>query len=244
MDQGGQHWQDLQNDEINYCDGATWTPAQWARSVRGNAPGAREVLRARAEASRPAWTALWAAVAPLAQTQSFKLWFADSVALNEDGKPQVLFLKTTSCRDEFYCCPGRMSEEYGEDFGLGIYCWDAPDTAQIYGEPGETIEGLNSSRVLPVYIHSCNPLVLSKGKELKSLWAQAGGEDAWRAMEPQQKTCFIQDLGYDSVLAHEWDQWVVFKPEQVRLATAENADYAASLVEALLQHLLPASEGL
>lgn len=244
MDQDRESQQDLLDDEINYCDGATWTPAQWARTVRGNAPGAREILRARAEASRPAWTALWAAVAPLILTESFRKWFADSVALTENGKPLPLFHKTASCKDEVYCRPGQVSEDYGEDFGLGIYCWDAPDTAQVYGAPGDTVESHNSSRVLPVYLHSCNPLVLSKGKELKSLWAQAGGEDTWRAMDPQQKACFIQERGFDSVLAHKWGQWVVFKPEQVRRATVECTDYTSSLVEAVLKHLLPSSADL
>lgn len=237
--------QDLLDDEINYCDGATWTPAQWARSVRGNAPGAREILRTRAKASRPAWTALRAAVAPLTLTDSFKTWFADSVALTENGKPLPLYHKTASCKDEFYCRPGQVSEDYGEDFGLGIYCWNAPDTALVYGDPGESVNAEEFSHVLPVYICACNPLVLSTGKDLKSLWAKAGGEKAWRAMAPHLKAQFIQEFGYDSVRAHQWDQWVVFRPEQVRLAmTEESVDYASALVDGLLKHLLPASAGL
>jgi hypothetical protein len=84
-------------------------------------------------------------------------------------------------------------------------------------------------------------LILCTGKDLKNLWATVGGEESWRLLTPADKAQHIQELGYDSVLAHRWDQWVVFNPEQIRLATLEGVEYAASFVESLLRHLLPAS---
>jgi hypothetical protein len=88
--------------------------------------------------------------------------------------------------------------------------------------------------VLPVYLSTAKPLVLRTGEDLRSLWAGAGGRDAWFAMTPKEKAEHIQGLGYDSVLAHRYGQSVVYHATHIKLAIANNEDLAANLVRDLL----------
>ena len=227
----------MDDDNINYSDIPEWTPAQWARTVRG--PGAWKIARARAEASRPAWEAFRAGVAPITETDSFKDWFNGSKAVTENGEPQVLFHKSASCADKVFSSPGQVDAEYGEDFGLGIYCYAAPDTAQIYGGPAAAISGdASPGWLMPVYLCAVNPLALRTGKDLKDLWEGAGGKGAWNAKTPEEKAEYILNLGHDSVRAYQWDQWVAYRPTQIRIAIDSNADLAVSLARDLLKGLL------
>jgi hypothetical protein len=61
-------------------------------------------------------------------------------------------------------------------------------------------------------------LVLCTGRGLKNLWTEAGGNDAWLANTPKERAAYIQGLGYDSVQAYQWGQWVVYQPDQIKAA--------------------------
>ena len=86
-----------------------------------------------------------------------------------------------------------------------------------------------------MYLKAVNPLVLCTGRDLKNLWAEAGGNDAWRTKTPVERADYIQGLGYDSVQAHQWGQWVIYQPQQIELAIGDNVDLAATLAHGLLR---------
>jgi hypothetical protein len=223
----------IKDDEINFTEMPEWTPAQWARGVRG--PGARMILRARAEAGRPAKEAFWAAVKPIIKTDAFRQWFGGSKAVTEEGTPRVLFHAIPFGCDDFYRSDGPVYTEYGGDFGRGFYLYTNSETALTYGSPVAITSGESSARVIPAYLRAINPLVLCTGRDLKNLWAGAGGNDAWLAKTQEEKTEYIQGLGYDSVLAYQWGQWVVYRPVQIKLAISDNFDLAAILAHGLLE---------
>jgi len=212
---------DDDDDEIDFTDIPEWTPAQWSRAARGEE--ARKILCARVEAGRPVREAFRAAVRPVTQTDDFIRWFAGSKAVTEEEKPKVLFHATASSRNEPYCLRGLVDTEYGEDFGRGFYSFSGPDTALTYGSPPSEDTGDCSFKPVPVYLRAYNPLVLRTGKDLKALWAGAGGRDAWFSTTPEEKAAHILGLGFDSVLACQYAQWVVYRPSQIKAAIEDCA---------------------
>jgi hypothetical protein len=207
---------DDEDDEIDFSDIPTWTPAQWSRAARGE--DARKILRARSEAGRPVREAFWAAVRPVTQTDAFKRWLAGSKAVTDTEKPEVLFHATASSGNDFYCGQGPVGMGYGEDFGTGFYFFSHADTALTYGGPPSQDPREPSIRVVPVYLCAVNPLVLRSHKDLKALWAAAGGEVAWLARSAEEKAAHILGLGFDSVLACRYAQWVLYQPAQIKAA--------------------------
>jgi hypothetical protein len=227
---------DDEDDEIDYTDIPQFTPAQWARGVTGE--DARKILRARAEAGRPAWKAFWAAVRPVTQTDAFTRWFVGSKAVTDEEKPKVLFHATASSSNEFYCGQGPVGMEYGEDFGTGYYFFSHAHTALTYGgPPSQDTEDL-AIRLVPVYLCAVNPLVLRSDKDLKAFRARSGGKVAWFARRAQEKAAHILGQGFDSVLACRYAQWVVYQPAQIKAAID---DCAAS--DSIMTNLLNSITG-
>jgi hypothetical protein len=222
---------DDEDDEIDFSDIPQWTPAQWSRAARGEA--ARKILRARVEADRPVWDAFWAAVRPVTQTDAFTRWFAGSKAVTDTEKPEVLFHATASSSKDFYCGQGPVGMEYGEDFGTGYYFFSSADTALTYGGPPSQDTTEHTVRIVPVYLCAVNPLFLRTGEDLKALWAGAGGKVAWFARTAGEKAAHILGLGFDSVLACRYAQWVVYQPAQIKAAiddfTTSDSDMTALL---------------
>jgi hypothetical protein len=217
---------DDEDDEINYTDIPEWTPAQWSRAVRGK--DAWKILRARSEPTRPAREAFWAAVRPMTKTDAFKSWFAGSKAVTEEENPKVLFHATLSSSHDFYCSPGPVGLEYGAEFGKGYYFFSGPDTALTYVSPPSKDTADCPFKPVPVYLCAVNPLILRTDKDLRALWAGAGGEAAWFARTAEEKTTHILGLGFDSVLACRYAQWVVYRAAQITAAIVDSGETGQS----------------
>jgi len=209
---------DDEDDEINFTDIPEGTPAQWSGAVKGPYREGLKILQARIEAGRPAWKAFWSAVRPVTQTDAFARWFAGSIAVTDAEEPKVLFHATAFSSNDLYCGQGPVGMEYGEPFGTGFYFFSGADTALTYGGPPAQDTMEHSIRVVPVYLRAVNPLVLSTGKDLKALWAGAGGKVAWFARSAEEKAAHILGLGFDSVLICRYAQWVVYQPAQIKAA--------------------------
>ncbi len=111
-----------------------------------------------------------------------------------------------------------MGTEYGGDFGRGYYLFGSPDTSLTYGSQAVKIDGESSARVIPVYLRALNPLVIRTGEDL-AVRVSAGGWGGWFEWTPEERAAYAQGLGYDSVCACRWDQWVVCQPDQIKAAT-------------------------
>jgi hypothetical protein len=157
-------------------------------------------------------------VRPVTQTDAFARWFAGSKAVTDEGNPKVLFHATASSSNDFYCGQGPVGREYGEDFGTGFYFFSRADTALTYGSPPSQDIGDFAIRLVPVYLCAVNPPVLRSVKDLKAFWARSGGKEAWFARTAQEKAAHILGLGFDSVLACRYAQWVVYQPAQIKAA--------------------------
>jgi hypothetical protein len=215
-----------EDDEINYTDIPELTAAQLSRGVRGME--GRKILLARREAGRAAREAFWAAVRPITETEAFKLRFAGSKAVTEKENPEVLYHATASGSNDFYCSQGPVGSEYGADFGKGYYFFSSPETALTYGSPPPKDSGDCSIKPVPVYLCAVNPLILRSGKDLGALWAGAGGKATWFAMTPEEKAAYVQGLGFDSVLACRYAQWVVYRAAQIIAAIVDSGETGQS----------------
>ena len=80
-----------------------------------------------------------------------KKWFGDSVAVDENGEPLVLYHGTKQGFDQF-----KLSKEGA--LGSGIYLTPNAEFASSYA--GNEYEGVEGGRVLPVIAYISNPLII------------------------------------------------------------------------------------
>jgi uncharacterized protein YfcZ (UPF0381/DUF406 family) len=85
----------------------------------------------------------------------FKKWFGDSIFVDKNGKPQVLYHGTKADIDEFRVGDGA--------FGKGIYLATDPDKASTYAKHsfGKAYQpmGPEGGNVLPLYVSMSNPKI-------------------------------------------------------------------------------------
>ena len=167
-------------------------------------------------------------------SENFKRWFGDwesdpenaSKVVDENGEPKVVLHGTPN--GDFYIFD---SEKAGSNtdqgwLGTGFYFYgNAPEYASQYA-------GKNG-RVLQVYLDIKNPYIASV--EESNRLAEANDPEMSRMFREQ-----LEDEGYDGVYYNGDlnEEWVAFRPEQIKSATENNGDFDSSNPDMRLREAL------
>lgn len=153
--------------------------------------------------------------------ENFKNWFGDwekdpensSKVVDEEGKPKVVLHGTPN--NEFYTFDENRIGSANDAgwLGRGFYFFgNAPEyAAQYAGENG---------RVMKVYLNIKNPYHITE--EEHNRLVEANDPDLSRQFREQ-----LEEDGYDGIYYNGDlnEEWVVFHPEQIKLATENNGDF-------------------
>lgn len=181
------------------------------------------------------------------QTEEFKRWFGDSVVVNEDGSPKVMY-HGTNANKEF-----TVFNTYGGKFGLfgiGSYFTDDKSVAESYTQKGK---GTNP-RVYEVYLSIKNPLDMdapfdaeawmgddadlneyfknakTNEEAFKALKEYCADEEMYRDEAQDFIMDYILNMGYDGIThigggrynkqdTNRHRVYIAFEPEQIKSAT-------------------------
>lgn len=156
-------------------------------------------------------------------TPAFKAWFGDSKVVDADGKPLVVYHGTAS---EFSVFDGGRG---------GFYFTDDKKAAQEYANHAD---GDSDPRVVGAYLSIQNPMVLDRA------WYDAnvreeGGDSNWEAVD--NAAYQAEQEGHDGLILQgfpdfdgmpnglraerEYDQYIAFRPEQIKSATSNNGAF-------------------
>lgn len=170
--------------------------------------------------------------APKTETKAFKNWFGDSKAVDEKGKPLVMYHGT-----------GGDFEEFRRSFRGAIFVTPDPKFAETFtglvrgvGKGGKEFideQGMTPN-IMPLYVRATNPFDyenpdhvakivehLHKTRQFEGVqpaWFEGG---KWDKIEDRDVQKAIKDLGYDSFYVSEGGvkNLGVYDPRQVKSAT-------------------------
>lgn len=146
------------------------------------------------------------------QTAAFKRWFGDSKVVDAQGKPLVVYHGTQDGDFDTFA-PSKRSKE------PGIFFSPNPEIASAYTgfDPEGNFHASKIGNVLPVYLKLENPLVVDlggskTGRAEAFAKAIAGGHDG-----------ILLKNHYDA--GGVQDQWVAFRPEQIKSAIGNRGTF-------------------
>lgn len=140
--------------------------------------------------------------APFVNAKAFSNWFRDSKAVDDEGRPLVLYHGTQADFSEF-----RSSR--GGEYGSGIYLTDDAGAAWMYAERASG----GAQNVMPVYVRITNPYLATNRDEARALGVKK-----------------LRARGYDGIIATGptgEKQYIVFSPEQVKSAIGNRGTFDA-----------------
>lgn len=147
---------------------------------------------------------------------AFRRWFGDSVVVDENGEPLVVYHGTSAEFSVF------SSERIGEatdagTLGAGFYFTTSVDAAQSYADAAAEKNG-GSPRVLRVYLRIRRPYLAPR-----RIWQFSHEPKA-----AKKHSASLRRQGFDGVHFHidqsalnapSFDEFVVFDPRQIKSAT-------------------------
>lgn len=160
---------------------------------------------------------------------AFKKWFGDSKVVNKDGTPMVVYHGTKADFDVF--TPATEREEYGN---AGMYFSPEPVLSSVYARFKTGKKG-SAPNVMPVYLNITNPKIIDS----RSWWQKRKGESitnkqAKKPYDPATSTAFLSPEkiakykadGFDGVMNHNDNEFIVFDSNQIKSATGNNGEYS------------------
>jgi hypothetical protein len=176
--------------------------------------------------------------APKITTKAFKNWFGDSKAVDDAGKPVVMYHGT-----------GGDFEEFRRSFRGAIFVTPDPDFAESFtglvkgvGKGGKEFvdEQAGTPVIMPLYVKATNPFDYENPKDVERViehlhktrqfpgvqpgWFEGG---KWDKIEDRDVQKAIKDLGYDSFYVEEGGikNLGVYDPRQVKSAIANEGTF-------------------
>lgn len=159
------------------------------------------------------------------ETPAFKNWFGNSKVVDAEGKPLVVYHTTPNDFSEFK--PGGDNDQKSGRamwFGVDAHNPQAAHNVLQGRKAGKFKDGV---RTMPVYLRMQRPLVIddSTREWVRSVW----GSDFPQIISPEMVADLKQD--YDGVIFHsplngKISEYIVFEPNQIKSATANNGDYS------------------
>lgn len=160
-------------------------------------------------------------------TPEFKRWFGDSKVVDANGKPLVVYHGTKADFSTFSL--EKFGQTDGGWAGEGFYFAPNPAEASVYATSMAAPYGnSNGANVMPVYLSAKKPLEWRLGSEA-SRTIQAKRNE----LNAKEFAAWVQSQGYDSIhitspdigSVKGEDQWVVFRPEQIKSAIGNNGNF-------------------
>lgn len=144
-------------------------------------------------------------------TPEFKRWFGNSKVVDAEGKPLVVYHGTQQDFDAF-----QTSKRPKEP---GIFFATKPEIASMYSgwDPQGNFHADDIGSVLPVYLKVDNPLLVDFAG------AKTGRPEAIRRALEGGHDGVLMKNHYDA--GDVQDQWVVFKPEQIKSAIGNRGTF-------------------
>lgn len=141
--------------------------------------------------------------APKIESKAFKNWFGESKAVDDGGKPVVLYHATRGQFDEF------NTTGEGQSINTGTFFTSSPDVAATYNTSSE-------HSIVPAYLSIKNPVVIDAGG---SNWNRISG-DAKMSL-PEVKTSAKEDEMLLAELTGEAPDLTATRTSPAREATAK-----------------------
>ena len=158
------------------------------------------------------------------QTEEFKEWFGESKVVTALGQPLMVYHGTAS---DFTVFQGGRG---------GFYFTDDYQAAKVYAAQADGDE----PRTIGAYLSMSNPMVLDKAWYDENV--MAGGEPAWEGVD--NAIYEAEEKGHDGLILRgfpdfagiengvrmerAYDQYVAFRPEQIKSATDNNGQFDGS----------------
>jgi len=191
-----------------------------SRNAPGDAPAAQSRARdagrgredaGQAEGRRAAQDAPGGVDSP-----AFKRWFGDSVVVDENGNPLVVYHGTTGDIEAFDKREGRFN---------GTFFTASPHLAGKYATFSDDVDnaGRGGANVIPVYLRMVKPLIHdAKGRSFNESQIQ-------RLVDKAEANTFAYDgLIIENMVDTEGEpetQFIAFRPEQIKSATGNNGNF-------------------
>jgi hypothetical protein len=169
-------------------------------------------------------------LATFTNSAAFKRWFGNSAVVDADGKPLVVYHGTKANFSSFNL--EKFGQTDGGWAGEGFYFAPNPDEASLYATSISSPYGNSTgANVMPVFLSAKNPLEWRIGQDGNRRIQNKRNELGAKAFAE-----WVQSQGYDSIhitspdigKVKGEDQWVVFKPEQIKSATGNIGTYDGS----------------
>lgn len=164
---------------------------------------------------------------PQTETPEFRAWFGDSVVVDSDGNPLVVYHGTVDEFSEFDRSKFARTDEGW--FGEGFYFGESKGVDFYAGQA----QGRNpmSGSVMPVYLSMSNPYIVRGDDGSFKEW-----NELYYDMTPSEGREWLQSNGYDGVVFEDapapsgWvdRQWVVFEPTQIKSAIGNRGTFGPS----------------
>lgn len=149
-------------------------------------------------------------------SEAFKRWFGDSKVVGADGKPLVLYHGTNTDVREFKSKAELLSQEGGNH---GIYFTPKPSYADAYARGrGADKANREGGNIAPVYLRIENPKVIDAN-------ARSFEERFESAHVSSEAIASLKKQGYDGIINHALDEYVVFDPTQIKSAIGNRGTY-------------------
>lgn len=159
--------------------------------------------------------------APATDSEAFKKWFGDSKVGDADGKPLVVYHGTTQDLTAFQSKAKSLNQPGNNH---GIYFSADPNYAAAYayryaeGWSGGARDHTGGN-VMPVYLKIENPKVIAAKDGMTF------DETYHSAYVSAEEIASLKEQGYDGIINHAANEFVVFDAEQVKSAIGNNSDF-------------------
>lgn len=163
-----------------------------------------------------------------ARGRAFDAWFGRSQAVDHRGKPLELFHGTGADITTFDTGQTDSMQANGNRTGAwGSYFTQSPTEASIYAEMAGTAGG--APNVIPVHLSIQNPYLMTRGEwqghSMASAKMDSNTDGRAYALAVREK---LESEGHDGIVIRGRgfnDEWVAFRPEQIKSAIGNNGGY-------------------
>ena len=161
-------------------------------------------------------------------SHQFKKWFKHSKVVDKSGKPLVVFHGTNAHVQSFNPDKINSIESTGDYVGKGFFFTSNASRAEQYAKQAATKSAGSGINIIPVYLSIQNPLIIASKKDIQKLYDYFGGEEDYYDLfldSPALLQKKLIEKGYDGLIDKLYNQYAVFKPNQIKSAIGNNGDF-------------------
>jgi hypothetical protein len=151
-------------------------------------------------------------------TRNFWRWFGASLAVDERGRPLVVFHGTSSNFDAFEASLLGVATEHPAA-GLGFQFTSSREAAKVYADLAA------GDRVIDAYLSMATPKRYTTRQFIRVLRDLEDGNDS--AADLRRR---LEGLGHDGIIAvgdeADGTHYIVFRPTQIKSATSNTGSYS------------------